>query len=113
MCWKSIQLKVASVLKWVWLVVDAINNNVDNLNFLIDDVSQLRQLELKAAFRAKSTCGVWRGCVGCVDGVHFNKLQKPSVADGIEDADRYFVARKNEYAMLCIAICDVERRFLY
>ena len=44
-----------------------------------------------------------------VDGVHFGQLN-PGTA--VENSLKYFVSRKDKYALLCIAGCDAECRFL-
>ena len=65
------------IYKTVWQVVDAVNAAI-SVEFPIDDVDKLRVLE--AEFRAASRKGVWRGQVGCVDGVHF-AMQAPTKDD--------------------------------
>jgi hypothetical protein len=44
-----------------------------------------------------------------VDGVHFGQLN-PSTA--VKNSLKYFISRKDKYALLCIAGCDAECRFL-
>ena len=92
----------------VWLVVDAINERL-KVEFPLLDVPKLRVLE--AEFRAASRGGIWRGQVGAVDGVHF-AMRAPSKKD-VRDPMRYFVAHKNEYALLCMAMCDARRRITF
>ena len=101
-------IKQTYVYTCLWQVVDAVNDAIP-IYFPIDDHDGLCKIE--AEFRAASTQGVWRGCVGCIDGVHF-KMRAPSLSE-VPNPIRYYVARKSEYALLCIAICDVNRRFLY
>ena len=48
--------------------------------------------------------------MGALDGVHFAMIS-PSNKD-VPDAGRYHVARKDEYALLCIAVCAAARRIL-
>lgn len=102
------KLSMSMCYQCVWLVVDAINNFLP-MEFPIDDVEKLKVLE--AGFRAKSRSQVWAGQVAAIDGVHF-AMEKPPTKD-CPNALRYFVARKDEYALLCIAACDAERRFLF
>lgn len=92
----------------VWTVVDAVNKRV-HIEFPLKDIEKLKSLETE--FRAASPKGVWKGCVGCIDGVHF-KIHKPSLRD-VDDPVKYHVVRKGCYAVLCIAICDARRRFTY
>lgn len=101
----------AWVFDLVWQVVDAINLSLDNMKFdrQLTDADALRKLELD--FRARTRGDFWRGQVGAIDGVHF-KMQRPSATD-VPDPARYHVSRKDIYAMLAIAICDVERRFIW
>ena len=68
-----------------------------------------RVKELEADFRAASRGGCWEGQVGAIDGVHF-AMRAPSKKD-VPDPMKYFVAGKDEYAILCIAVCDAHRRF--
>ena len=96
------------VYKCVWAVVDAINRHV-KIEFPIDDVEKLKVLE--AEFRAASRGGIWAGQVAAIDGVHF-ATQAPSNSD-VKNATKYHVARKDEYALLCIALCDQRRRFMF
>ena len=93
------------VYQCIWLVVDACNKRLEVV-FPIDDVGKLRQLE--AEFRAQSRGGIWAGQVACIDGVHF-AIRSPSNSD-VDNALKYHVARKDEYALLCIAMCDAKRR---
>ena len=67
----------SQVYKYVWLVVDAVNE-VIKIEFPLKDVSKLCVLE--AEFRAASRGGIWKGQVGAVDGVHFPMLA-PSESD--------------------------------
>ena len=92
----------------VWSVVDAVNKHL-KVEFPIDDVQKLQVLE--AEFRAASRGGIWEGQVGAVDGVHFG-MRAPSLKD-VPDPMRYYVPRKAEYALLCMAMCDARRRITY
>ena len=80
----------------IWQVVDAINKHLHNINFPIDDIEELKQIE--AGFRAASRGGFWEGQVGAIDGVHF-KMRCPSSKD-VKDPVRYKVTRKEIYALL-------------
>ena len=95
------------VMRCVWKVVDAINCHLDNINLPLDDVHALAAIE--ADFAAGTRGGFWRGQVGAIDGVHF-KMKAPSAQD-VPDPIRYHVARKDCYALLCVAVCDYKRRF--
>ena len=92
----------------VYLCIDAINRALV-INFPIDDPEKLQQME--AEFRAASRGGIWAGQVGAIDGVHF-AMRGVGTKD-VPDPMKYHVARKDEYALLCIAICDAHRRFTY
>ena len=98
-----------TVYRTIWQVVDSINGRLNNINFPIDDVEELKNLE--AGFRAASRGGFWEGQVGAIDGVHF-KMRCPSSKD-VRDPVRYKVTRKDIYALLAMAICDADRRFLW
>tara|TARA_B110000046_G_scaffold159651_1_gene172307 strand:+ start:315 stop:1571 length:1257 start_codon:yes stop_codon:yes gene_type:complete len=97
----------AQVMLCVWRAVDAINLRLDNINFPIDDVAGLQEIE--SDFRAATRGGFWKGQVGAIDGVHF-RMRCPSETE-TADPMRYYVQRKQEYALLGVAICDIHRRF--
>ena len=96
------------VYKCVWMFVDAVNRRLP-VSFPTTDVAKLKVLE--AEFRAASRQGVWSGQVGALDGVHF-PMQAPTEAD-VDDPAKYYVTRKGEYALLCMAVCDYARRFTF
>ena len=73
------------------------------------DVRALARLE--AEFRAQSRGGLWQGQVGAIDGVHF-AMRRPTLQD-VDNPGRYHVSRKAEYAILCMAMCDADRRFTF
>ena len=99
----------AQVINCLWKVVDAINICLDNMKFPIDDVQGL--LKLESDFRAATRGGFWEGQVGAIDGVHF-KMRCPTSKE-VPDPIRYYVQRKQEYALLALAICDIHRRFTW
>ena len=74
--------------------------------FPIDDVVKLKVLE--ADFRAKSAGGLWEGQVGALDGVHFG-MQLPATTMSRIHASIML----DMYALLCMAICDAQRRILW
>ena len=96
------------VYKCVWLVCDAIRRKIP-VEFPIDDVDKLKKLE--AEFRAQSRGGIWAGQVAAIDGVHF-AIRAPGNGD-VFNPLQYYVSRKAEYALLCIAMCDARRRFMF
>lgn len=96
------------VFDCVWRVVDAVNA-VFKAEFPIDNIEKLTILE--AEFRAASRDGIWKGQVACLDGIHVSTLS-PSNED-VMDPRRYHVSRKDKYALLCMALCDSARRFLW
>lgn len=103
------RISKSEVYDSVWAVVDAVNHaHKSELSMDLDDAEKLKTLKLE--FRARSKKQVWAGQIGAVDGVHF-KMNKPSDKD-VPDAGKYYVSRKGMYALLCIATCDVHRRFL-
>jgi hypothetical protein len=97
------------VMNCVWRAVDAINHCLDNMHFPIDDIGKLQELERD--FRAGTRGDFWRGQVGAIDGVHF-RMKCPSKR-AVKDPMRYYVQRKQEYALLAMAICDYHRRFTW
>ena len=97
-----------TVYSLIWRTVDAINKLLP-VTFKIDDPNWLREREVE--FAAVSSAPLaWRGQVGAVDGVHF-PIRNPGSA--VKDSMRYFVQRKDKFAMLCIAVCDAKLRFTF
>ena len=90
----------------VWMVVDSINTHYW-MQFPIDDVAKLQVLA--AEFQAGSEKQVWTGQVGCTDGICVAMIN-PGLE--VTNASKYFVKRKDEFALLCIATCDRARRFM-
>jgi hypothetical protein len=88
----------------VWAVVDAVNEHF-KIDFPFKDPAALDVLE--RGFASKSRLGKWRGQVLAVDGAHFAQ-RNPGTA--VDNPLKYFVARKDEYALLCMAGCDALRR---
>ena len=97
------------VMACVWRTVDAINLCLNNITFPLNDLPALQELERD--FRAGTRGGFWTGQVGAIDGVHF-RMKCPS-SKAVSDPMRYYVARKQEFALLAIAICDYHRRFTW
>jgi hypothetical protein len=101
------RLSMSECYKSVWRAIDGINGAI-SVEFPIDDLHKLNILERE--FRAASKDQCWEGEVGAVDGVHF-KSKNPGKA--VSNPRRYFVSRKDESALLCIAVCDAKRRFTF
>ena len=92
----------------LWQCVDAINDTFKK-PFPISDRAKLDRLERE--FRAKSRGGIWEGQVGAIDGVHIY-MQGPNLKDCPKPM-KYYVQRKGHFALLCMAVCDADRRFTY
>ena len=101
-------VSIGYVYRCVWAVVDSVNRRL-TWEFPIDDPEKLATLE--AEFRSRSYGGIWEGQVAALDGVHFPMIC-PSDTD-VPDSGRYHVSRKDEYALLCMALCDADRRILW
>lgn len=71
----------------IWRCVDAINQHL-KVEFPINEHDKLAVLE--SEFRTASRGGVWKGCVGAIDGCHF-KMHGPGKA--VDDPNSYFVSR--------------------
>lgn len=89
-------LDKAMVYEYSYEVVTAINTTF-SITFPTNDDQALSQLA--TSFIQKQHGEVFDRCVGAVDGVHF-KIISPR---GNENAQEYFVPRKNEYAVLAQA----------
>lgn len=93
--------------KCVYAVVDAVNQ-VITITFPMEDTEKLTVLSGEFAMMARNP-QAWLGQVLAVDGVHFAQ-KNPGKA--VPNPVRYYVNRKDEFALLCIAGCDSQRRFL-
>ena len=95
-----------TIFRYIWSVIDAINQTFQ-FSF---PVSAVELSKLECGFRAKSRNGVLKGCIGAIDGIHF-PMKNPGKA--IPNPNRYYVQRKNKFALLYIASCDAERKFTF
>lgn len=98
----------------LWRVIDAIHAHSDfdiNADW-VNDPDALRELEhdFAEAHRRRYGSRSWRGQVGAIDGCDFT-MRNPGKA--VPNPRRFFVERKGHYEMLCTAICDSRRRFIY
>ena len=83
--------------------VDGINDKIPLYNWTCDD-------DVERAFAAKSTNQVIRGCVGAIDGIHV-KIKSPSLSrDGVKNARRFHVGRKDCFAWNVQAVCDAQKK---
>ena len=102
-------LSVYEFYRSVWRVVDAIHNHKDfKVEFPIDDVGKLQELE--RVFRAKSSHGLIRGCVGAIDGC---LIWQKNHSVAVHNPRRDYSARKEKYALLLMAIADAIRRITF
>jgi hypothetical protein len=68
-------------------------------------------LERCSELFAAASGGVFRGCIGALDGVAI-KIRCPTVSDIISDPGNYY-CRKGFYALNVQAICDKLRRLVW
>ena len=97
----------------VWRCVDAINSKLSPLDPLGPGgcyVDEDKMATIERDFRAASRSAWFKGCIGALDGCDFAQFS-PGVA--VPNPMRYFVERKGKYCILCIAICDHLRRYLW
>eukprot|EP00965_Chrysotila_dentata_P122423 4046100-Pleurochrysis_carterae.AAC.1 len=101
-------LSRGEVYSCIWTVMDSINARL-KLEFpALDDIEALRAIS--DGFQEHLRQKVWRGQVSAIDGVHI-AMRSPGVS--VVDQKSYYVPRKAEFALLCIAVCDQRRRFIY
>ena len=82
-----------NVMHFVWQVLTAIDDTLDNINFPIEDEERLRDLERGFS----NLCGgVFPGTVAACDGVVF-QMQKPP-ADAVDNDVASLFTRKGYYA---------------
>ena len=95
------------IMAYVWEVLKAIDSNLNNINFPIDDEEKLRDIE--AGFNALSG-GCFKGTVAAGDGVVF-RMHKPH-KDAVEGDVASFFTRKGYYAYGMQAFVDSSCKFL-
>lgn len=91
----------------VWGVVDALNEEFP-IDLDISDVDKLKAIE--EGFAQKSRQNVIRGAIGAIDGC---LIPQKNPGSSVENAGRYYCARKEKYSILLMAMCDADRRFLW
>ena len=96
----------------LWTTIDAINGHPQFAITFPTDVADLREIELEFAKQHERRYGSfsWRRNVGAIDGIDISQ-RNPGKA--VNNPMRYHVQRKGGFELLCIAICDAHRRFLY
>ena len=78
------------------------------IEFPIDDHAKLAAMSEDYAMHFR--CKAWLGQVGTVDGVHFKMKRPPPL---VPDGKRDWVDQNNEYALLCMAVCNYHRRVTF
>jgi hypothetical protein len=104
----------------IWLVCDIINehfagacafpmpSDTDTEAEKAIKIAQLRRLEL--GFRKTSRGQCWMGQVSALDGT---LIGMTNPGRSIRNAAEHFCARKSMFAMLLMAMCDVDRKFTW
>ena len=96
----------------VWKIVHevcaAINRTFPIRKYDFSDIPRMEEIE--KGFAARSG-GVYRGCVGALDGCAL-RIRRPTLADSGENPTVYY-NRKGFYAINMQAVCDSAKRFLY
>ena len=88
------KVSVEAIYDSVWRVIDAINNHEEfSLSFPFEE-EKLRFIE--AGFRSKSTCQVFTGVVGAIDGILI-KIRRPTNKED-PNPGRFFCGRKHCHA---------------
>ena len=107
-------ITITECFRSLWRVVDAVHEHpeLDINSDWVDNPAALARLEadFAEAHRRRYGSASWRGQVGAIDGCDFD-MRNPGKS--VVNPMRYFVERKGHYQMLCTAICDSQRRFLF
>ena len=94
------------LIEYIWNVIDSINETF-SFSFPLD----MRALiDIEIGFCSKSYKQVLNGCIGALDGIYFPMRY---LGKNILNSIRYFVKRKDKFALLYIACCDSNRKFIY
>lgn len=91
----------------VWTVIDALNSEFP-IDLDISDVDKLKELEKRYALKSRQNA--IRGAIGAIDGC---LISQKNPGCSVDNAGRYYCARKEKFAILLMAICDADRRFLW
>ena len=98
--------------KSLWRAIDAINQLEELEIKFPTDVEDLNKIEVEFAAAHKRRYGSysWRGQVGAIDGMD---IAQRNPGKAVANPNRFYVERKAGHVILCIAICDAHRRFIY
>jgi hypothetical protein len=66
----------------------------------------------RKGFKAKSSHGIMRGCVGAIDGL-LATIKCPSMADSEGNPRSYYSGHYNEHGLNVQAVCDARCRFIF
>ena len=72
--------------------------------------TQLLRKQVSEGF-AKSSGGILKGCIGCLDGIHI-EITKPREGDSRGNSGQYF-NRNGCYSILLIASCNHKKQFTF
>ena len=103
----AFNVEYKAVMSHVWEVLRAIDSELNNINFPLDDEDKLRELE--AGFN-KISNNCFKGTVAAGDGVVF-RMQRPS-KEAVDGDVSSFFTRKGYYAYGMQAFVDSKCRFL-
>ena len=77
----------------------------------IDYTSDEERLEKVALEFARSSNGLFNGCIGAIDG-WIVKIKKPSLSDNVTNPSSFY-SRKGYFGLNVVAIVDQKKRILY
>jgi hypothetical protein len=100
-------ISIKSIMTYIWIVLEAINEVLDNIKFPFGDETGLRRLERGFMDICKDKLP---GTVAAGDGVVF-KIRKPTVREADEDV-RSFFNRKGYYGFSMQAFVGPDCKFL-
>jgi hypothetical protein len=94
----------------VWMVVDAVNNQ---LPMLVYPASKEEQSTIASGFVGRSECR-FDNCAGCIDGMLLwvEQPSKESCLSAGVGAKKFFCGRKHKFGLNLQAVCDANRRFI-
>ena len=92
------------------LFVDAVNS-CEELKIVFPD-SQKEINKLRNGFQAKSTHGLIRRCVGCIDGLLI-EIKRPSKKECGNAPNLYYSEHYCCYGLNIQAVCDASMRFIF
>ena len=101
---QPIKNKVIFSYIYIWNVIDAL---IEIYAFSFPS-NHRKLIDIENSFRSKNR--IFKGCFGDIDNIH---VPMTCTEKWMHNYDRYFVQRKNKFALLFLDSCDSNRKVTY